>query len=259
MKPMAHRPPGGRPCAGRGSRRGSCGPWRRTTSTGSSSRTRTGTARRPPGPAPWRGGSCPSRVALRRATRARCPAELVTEAGVAEEGVEGAHDLLDDPVDALDVVEGDVDLLGSVHQVWRPAAHQRHGDEDQDREDEHGRDDVQHRVLGHRRCLDQVDRTAVEDAVPQEQGRDPEHDRQVAEPDPSHPLAAGTDVGAGRGDERHDNRLQRTWQIARATSRRRHPVSSSPRRSKVTSCVAPAGTVTCRPCTSTSIAVGLSG
>jgi hypothetical protein len=90
-------------------------------------------------------------VALEEQAAARCAAELVPEAGVAEEGVEGADDLGSTMVDALDVVEGDVDLLGrystcgdrplisGIATRIRIASTNTSGD------------DVQDRVLGHRR------------------------------------------------------------------------------------------------------------
>ena len=145
MKPMAPPSAGGRAGAAPGSRRGSCGPSGRSTSTGRPRPTRTGTGRRPLWPWPWPRRSSPCPAAPRRAPRGGGAPHTFGEGLVAEEQVDGPHHLAPDGIDPHHVIQPDADLARSVQHVGRsPRPEQRPG-----HHDGHHHHEAQGREVGH--------------------------------------------------------------------------------------------------------------
>ena len=67
---------------------------------------------------------------------ARVPAEHVSERGVPEEHVQGPNDLVRLPVEAFDLVETNLDLLGADQHVRRTAIGEGHENEGADQHEQ---------------------------------------------------------------------------------------------------------------------------
>jgi len=119
---------------------------------------------------------------------------------VREEQVERADDLVLDAVDADDVVEPDIDLVGSVEHVRRPSEDDERHDHGQDQHDEEDHRQPQHQVDV--RHAEQVERVAAEDAPPQNRRGRTHPDRNPDQPTPAELLAVAPHVGAGDGHDR---------------------------------------------------------
>ena len=109
-----------------------------------------------------------ARTTLEEQAAARAAAHLAGEGAVREEEVQRADDLLLDDVDADDVLEPGVDLLGPGH-VRRPAGEDELPEEEHDQQREEQGRDQQQRVDA--RQVEEVERVAGEDAVPEVGGR----------------------------------------------------------------------------------------
>ena len=117
-------------------------------------------------------------VALEEQAAARRAAHLAGEGLVREEEVQRADHVLLDRVDADDVVEPDLDLLRPVHHVRRPAGEHELAEEHDDQQQEEQRRDQQQRV--DRRQVEQVERVAAQDAVPEVRRRDADHEQRAS-------------------------------------------------------------------------------
>ena len=114
-----------------------------------------------------------------------------------QEQLQGPDDLVLDQVDADDVGQPYVDLLRPDHRVRRLAGDEELGRQQQDQgAEEQGGEE--HQGVD-RRQPEQVERAAVDDAVPEERGGQPDPQDQPQQPRPAQLLAAAADVGAALG------------------------------------------------------------
>ena len=137
--------------------------------------------------------------ALEEQAASRRAAHLGAEGAVGQEEVQRADDVGLHQVDALDVCQRDVDLLGAVRDVRRAARDQRHPEGRDDHDAEEHADDQQERVDRGQRQLRQVDRTAVDDPPPHPDHRDRHQEPDPGEPVSACPLPGCTHVAGGRG------------------------------------------------------------
>jgi hypothetical protein len=145
-------------------------------------------------------GLAGARSAFEEQSAPGAAAHLVGERLVGQEEVERPDHVLLDRVDALDVVEGHVDLLGPVGHVRRAARHDRGADEHDDEGDEEDHRRELERVDRRHVEVEHVQRLAVGDAPEQVGQRQRQQDGHPPEPTPAHALAGAGHIGTAPRD-----------------------------------------------------------
>ena len=138
-------------------------------------------------------GLAGTRRALEHHPAAGPAPEVLGQVAVGQEQVQRVHDLVADRVDADDVGQPDVELLGPVQHVRRA-----HADGQRDQHAAEQRDDEQPVQQAERVDAgkgEEVERVAGEDAAPQQERRNGQHHRQRREPLAPQDLALTADIG----------------------------------------------------------------